>query len=309
MKKAILFDLDGTLIQFEQKTFEHEYFKRVTKRMVKLGFNPEQFMFQLNKAVKAMYKNDGTRTNEQVFVDCLKEIYSNEDFAIIDKEFTDFYNNNYDGLEEISTPNPEIKQIIEWCKNNFEYVLLTTNPFFPRFAVQQRLNWTKSGLKLEDFDLVVSGINNGFNIGIDTLYSGTIGAALDANLHGISSIALSAPRGKISDFEFILDQVLEKCFEIGESFGKEMYCLNVNFPKDPKDIKGYKLTRVGYFVDDLSMVEYNDGFKPAKYNLDYNHQDLSIDYSAHMANYISITPLTWDKTHNLHLQILKDKFE
>ena len=63
------------------------------------------------------------------------------------------------------------------------------------------------------------------------------------------------------------------------------------------------------FVDDLSMVEYNDGFKPAKYNLDYNHQDLSIDYSAHMANYISITPLTWDKTHNLHLQILKDKFE
>ena len=162
---------------------------------------------------------------------------------------------------------------------------------------------------LEDFDLVVSGINNGFNIGIDTLYSGTIGAALDANLHGISSIALSAPRGKISDFEFILDQVLEKCFEIGESFGKEMYCLNVNFPKDPKDIKGYKLTRVGYFVDDLSMVEYNDGFKPAKYNLDYNHQDLSIDYSAHMANYISITPLTWDKTHNLHLQILKDKFE
>ena len=162
---------------------------------------------------------------------------------------------------------------------------------------------------LEDFDLVVSGINNGFNIGIDTLYSGTIGAALDANLHGISSIALSAPRGKVADFEFILDQVLEKCFEIGESFSKDMYCLNVNFPKDPQDIKGYKLTRVGYFVDDLSMVEYNDGFKPAKYNLDYNHQDLSIDYSAHMANYISITPLTWDKTHNLHLQILKDKFE
>lgn len=156
MKKAILFDLDATLIQFDQKTFEHEYFKRVTKRMVKLGYNPEQFMLQLNKAVKAMYKNDGSRTNEQVFVDCLKEVYSDEDFAIIDKEFSDFYKNNYDGLEEISTPNPEIKQIIEWCKNNFQHVLLTTNPFFPRFAVQQRLNWTQSGLKLEDFDLVTT---------------------------------------------------------------------------------------------------------------------------------------------------------
>ena len=123
---------------------------------------------------------------------------------------------------------------------------------------------------LEDFDIVVSGINNGFNIGIDTLYSGTIGAALDANLHGINSIALSAPRGKVADFEPILDQVLEKCFEIGEILNGKLYCLNVNFPKEVSDIKGYKITRIGYFVDNLEMIEYNDGFKPAKYNLDYN---------------------------------------
>ena len=53
------------------------------------------------------------------------------------------------------------------------------------------------------------------------------------------------------------------------------------------------------------MIEYNEGFKPAKYNLDYDHSDLSIDYSAHMAGYISITPLTWDKTHNPHFELLK----
>ena len=158
---------------------------------------------------------------------------------------------------------------------------------------------------LEDFDLVVSGINNGFNIGIDTLYSGTIGAALDANLHGISSIALSAPRNKVQDFEFVLDQVLDKCFEIGKLFNGEMYCLNVNFPKDEKDIKGFKVTRIGYFVDDLEMIEYNDGFRCAKYNLDYDKGDLSIDYSAHMAGYISISPLTWDKTSKPHLELLK----
>ncbi len=158
---------------------------------------------------------------------------------------------------------------------------------------------------LEEFDLVVSGINNGFNIGIDTLYSGTVGAACDANLHGISSIALSAPRGRVSEFEFLLDDVLEKCFLIEKLFDGQMYCLNVNFPKEPLHVKGYKITRVGYFVDDISMIEYNDGFRPAKYNLDYNKDDLTIDYSAHMANYISITPLTWDKTHNLHVELLK----
>ena len=158
---------------------------------------------------------------------------------------------------------------------------------------------------LEDFDLVVSGINNGFNLGIDTLYSGTIGAALDANLHGISSIALSAPRGKIAEFESMLDTVLDKCFELEKAFNNEMYCLNVNFPKDKESCKGFKLTRVGYFVDNIEMIEYNDGFRPAKYNQDYDRNDLSIDYAAHMAGYISISPLTWDKTHNPHLELLK----
>lgn len=159
---------------------------------------------------------------------------------------------------------------------------------------------------LDNYDLVVSGINNGFNIGIDTLYSGTIGAALDANLHGISSIAISAPRNKVLDFEPYLDMVLDKCLEIGKSFDGEMYCLNVNFPKDENHIQGFKLTRVGYFVDDLTMIEYNEGFKPAAYNQHYDKNDLSIDYAAHMAGFISITPLTWDKTHNNHFEKLKD---
>ena len=160
----------------------------------------------------------------------------------------------------------------------------------------------------EDFDLVVSGINNGFNIGIDTLYSGTIGAATDANLHGISSIAISAPRGKVLEFEPYLDQVLEKCFEIGEMFGDEMYCLNVNFPFSSTNIRGYKITRIGFFVDNIDMIEYGEGFRPAKYNLDYDMNNKDIDYTAHNEGYISITPLTPDKTHNAQYNLLKNKF-
>lgn len=159
---------------------------------------------------------------------------------------------------------------------------------------------------LEDFDLVVSGINNGFNIGIDTLYSGTIGAALDANLHGINSFALSAPRGKVADFENLLDEVLEKCFELESKLEGKLFCLNVNFPKEATDVAGYKITRVGYFVDNIEMIEYNDGFRPSKYNLDYDKNDLSIDYAAHLAGYISISPLTWDKTNNEQYELLKN---
>lgn len=161
----------------------------------------------------------------------------------------------------------------------------------------------------EEFDLVVSGINNGFNIGIDTLYSGTVGAATDANLHGISSIAISAPRGKVEDFEKYLDMTLEKCFEIGKLFNGNMYCLNVNFPEDTENVKGFKITRVGYFVDDITMIEYNQGFRPAKYNLDYDLNNKDIDYTAHKEGYISISPLTPDKTHNEHYKFLKEQLK
>lgn len=159
-----------------------------------------------------------------------------------------------------------------------------------------------------DVSLVISGINNGFNIGIDTLYSGTVGAALDANLHGISSMAFSAPRGKVLDFAFILDDTIKKCFELVEKLNGEMYCLNVNFPKDHNHISGYKLTKVGYFVDDIKMIEYNEGFRPAKYNLDYDLNDKNIDYTAHQEGYISISPLTVEKTNTKQLnKLLQDK--
>lgn len=158
----------------------------------------------------------------------------------------------------------------------------------------------------DDVDLVVSGINNGFNIGIDTLYSGTVGAALDANLHGISSMAFSAPKGKVIEYEKYLADTVKKCFELADKFNGAMYCLNINFPQNSENVLGYKLTKVGYFVDDINMVEYNEGFRPAKYNLDYDKNDLTIDYTAQQAGYISISPLTCDKTNYAQYQLLKE---
>ena len=54
------------------------------------------------------------------------------------------------------------------------------------------------------------------------------------------------------------------------------------------------------------MIEYKDGFRSVAYNQNYDYHDLSIDYGAHMAGFISITPLTWDKTHNEHFEKLKN---
>ena len=102
---------------------------------------------------------------------------------------------------------------------------------------------------------------------------------------------------------------LEKCFEIGKMFGDEIYCLNVNFPEDPNNIKGFKITRVGFFIDDINMIEYGEGFRPAKYNLDYDLNNKEIDYTAHREGYVSITPITPDKTHNGHYKLLKESLK
>ena len=103
-----------------------------------------------------------------------------------------------------------------------------------------------------------------------------------------------------------LDMTLEKCFEISKLFNGQMYCLNVNFPEDANNVKGFKITRVGYFVDDITMIEYGEGFRPAKYNLDYDLNNKDIDYTAHREGYISISPITPDKTHNIHYNLLKE---
>ena len=63
-------------------------------------------------------------------------------------------------------------------------------------------------------DLVVSGINYGLNAGIDVLYSGTIGAASEAIVHGINAIALSSDRNyKKEELDKALDIIFKKVFE------------------------------------------------------------------------------------------------
>lgn len=94
----------------------------------------------------------------------------------------------------------------------------------------------------KEVDLVISGVNNGFNLGQDIVYSGTVGAALEANMRGIPSIALSARKhGK--NFWPILPNVLNTF--IHEFDWKGAACLNINFP-DQQDLSGaqYRFTCV-----------------------------------------------------------------
>ena len=95
-------------------------------------------------------------------------------------------------------------------------------------------------------DLVVSGINNGFNIGIDTIYSGTIGAAMQGLIAGLPAIAFSTDYGAFSIAKREIPNVLKWIFD--HQLYSQKYVLNVNFQAEQyKRSKGIEVTYVDIY--------------------------------------------------------------
>ena len=79
-------------------------------------------------------------------------------------------------------------------------------------------------------DLVISGINDGSNLGTDMLYSGTIGAASEGFVQGIDSVAVSLEYDAEHSFDFVAEQFAGRLPELlGRGSGRKL--LNVNFPR------------------------------------------------------------------------------
>ena len=141
-----------------------------------------------------------------------------------------------------------------------------------------------------DFDLVVSGCNNGFNVSYDTMYSGTIGATLEALTYGIKSIAFSC-EGNFEIVESRFDEVFEHILD--KELLSDQYMLNVNFPLGI-EIKGIKITSLYYNPEQYSyyFIKEEDGYHAyRKLMTDYSDDKNSDCYSVRHG-IVSITPLS-----------------
>lgn len=152
-----------------------------------------------------------------------------------------------------------------------------------RFAV--------SGLK-EHFDLVISGINRGFNLGQDTLYSGTVAAASEAIIKGIPAIALSTSIKYYDHAVHHLDSIFGYIRE--NELMKYHSFYNINIPVDPK---GFRITRLGgaSFSEEFVPQE-NDLYFPGGKPLHSDGSNSELDTDAMVHGFISITPMTIDRT-------------
>ena len=106
------------------------------------------------------------------------------------------------------------------------------------------------GMKKE-FDLVISGINRGFNIGVDIQYSGTAGAALEAATLGINALAISTSPDNYPDAIEHFDRVFN--FLMENKFYDLNSIYNVNIPKAPREIR---ITHQGraYYSDEFKYL-------------------------------------------------------
>lgn len=151
----------------------------------------------------------------------------------------------------------------------------------PSDCVNLGLFYLKEYLNI-DIDLVVSGSNAGENISYDTMYSGTIGACLEASKNNLPSIAFSGP----ADFRFVEDYCL-KCVEYinDNNLLSKNHIVSVNFPYS-EQIDGIKMSKFYYRQDKHYYVKYNGKF--------YSRRDVEKDcpkdsdaYLLH-SNYIGI---------------------
>ncbi|NLF79605.1 MAG: 5'/3'-nucleotidase SurE [Clostridia bacterium] len=100
-------------------------------------------------------------------------------------------------------------------------------------------------------DIVLSGINNGPNLGTDIIYSGTVAAAMEGYLNGYPALAISAAgirRGKgIGNYHYAGELAAKLCLQMAEQDFKPRLLLNINVPGNhPDDVLGVVYTHMGW---------------------------------------------------------------
>lgn len=155
--KAILFDLDGTLLPMDQEEFIKTYFKLMAARLASLGYEPKKLVDSIWLGTASMVKNDGSCTNEAAFWRTFADIYGEE--ALKDKPDIDaFYSDEFKKTKSVCGFTPAAREVIDAIKAKGKTLVLATNPLFPSVATKNRIRW--AGLVPEDFVLYTTYENS-----------------------------------------------------------------------------------------------------------------------------------------------------
>lgn len=157
MIKAILFDLDGTLLPMDMEVFIKTYMDGLGQKLASLGLAPGPVLEALWKGTSAMVQNDGSMTNEQCFWQTFAGQLG-EQILQFQPGFEDFYAKGFEVTRTSVTANPQVRQVIHDLKTRSLRLIIATNPLFPATAQYHRVQW--AGLDRSDFELITTYENS-----------------------------------------------------------------------------------------------------------------------------------------------------
>ena len=156
MLKAVLFDLDGTLLDIDLGRFLSEYFDLLGPAVaVATGLPAEQALSAVLAGTEAMHDPHVGRTNQTVFEERFAQVTGVDiSSAAVAEALARFYAEDFPSLREGHGPQSDSRQAYAAARDAGLLVALATNPIFPAAAIHERARW--AGFQPEEFDVITS---------------------------------------------------------------------------------------------------------------------------------------------------------
>ena len=152
MLKAVLFDLDNTLIRFDEREFFEAYIPRISKVFADM-MSPETLIEKLLLSTSMLVTNNGQMSNAEYFMSFFAQGYEGyrEEFW---KRFIGFYETEFDEFRPLVSVIPGVREIFVKLRGKGVKLVIASNPIWPQIVQMKRLSW--AGLGDWDFALVTS---------------------------------------------------------------------------------------------------------------------------------------------------------
>jgi len=160
--KAVLFDLDGTLLSMDQDHFINTYLGAIAEYLAPHGYDPKLFIKALWRGTDAMIKNNGEKLNEEVFWDVFSSLFPDRDIKEDIVFFDEFYKTRFDSIrEKVARDEPLARAAVDHIKAKGLRTVLATNPLFPSVATEKRIAW--AGFTPSDFEFFTAYDNSKYS--------------------------------------------------------------------------------------------------------------------------------------------------
>ncbi|MFH1852931.1 MAG: HAD family hydrolase [Candidatus Neomarinimicrobiota bacterium] len=156
--KAVLFDLDNTLILYDENTFFRQYSGALYRHFA--GVIPvAEFADRMLRSTHIMVQNDGSQTNLELFMQAFSDGLNLPVDELLQR-FDKYYTGEFHHFRELMQPLSGTRAIFDYIRDRGLKIVIATNPMLPMSVQQQKLQW--AGLDGFSFDLITAVDNSSY---------------------------------------------------------------------------------------------------------------------------------------------------